>query len=83
MWETGKSIILSKTVWTAVGGVVLAIANLLGWQIGDTQVSQAIDLLLFVLTAVFRFMATQPLHVVPPADTAPPAPTIPDHLKGV
>jgi hypothetical protein len=66
MWEAGKSVLLSKTVWTAIGGVVLAIANLLGWHIADAQISQAIDLILFVLTAVFRYTATQPVHIAPP-----------------
>lgn len=67
MLETSKSILLSKAVWTAVGGVVLAIANLLGWPIGGEQISQAIDLILFVLCGIFRVMATQPLHVVAPS----------------
>lgn len=66
MWKTGKSVLLSKTVWTAAGGVVLALAQLFGWPIGDAWINQAIDLILFVLAAVFRITATQPVHVLPP-----------------
>lgn len=75
MWETSKSILLSRTVWVAVSGVVLAVANMLGYHIADREVTQAIDLLLFVLAGIFRIAATQTLHV-----TAPPSlPASPDN----
>lgn len=70
MWETSKSILLSRTVWVAFGGAVLAVANILGYQFADWQVTQAIDLILFVLAAVFRMAATKELHVIPPANNS-------------
>lgn len=65
MWAAqSKSVLLSKTVWTAVAGVAVAMANVLGYHLADAQLDQGIDLLLFVLTGLFRLTATQPVHVV-------------------
>lgn len=73
MWQVGKSILLSKTVWTAAAGAVIAGANIAGYQITTAQSDQAIDLVLFVLTGIFRFTATQTLHLAAPSKSAPDA----------
>jgi hypothetical protein len=66
MGETGKSILLSKTVWTAAAGVVIAALNVAGVHVADAHVDQLIDLGLFALTGIFRYTATQPVYIAPP-----------------
>lgn len=55
-----------------MSGAGLAVANILGYQFADRDVMQAIDLILFVLAAVFRLVAKKELHVLPPVTQPPP-----------
>ncbi len=58
-----KSILTSKTVWTALGGMVIAIAGVLGYPIADSQVNSIIDLILFIMAGVFRISATKQISI--------------------
>jgi hypothetical protein len=71
MFERSKSILLSRTVWSAAIGVVFSVLQACGVTIStaDIPMDQIIDIGIFLLTMFFRYTAKTELHV-----TAPPPP---------
>ncbi|HKU52976.1 MAG TPA: hypothetical protein VJQ25_10945 [Nitrospira sp.] len=63
MEENVKSILTSRTVWTAIAGAVVAIAGALGYPIADSQINSIIDLILFVMAGFFRVSATKQISI--------------------
>jgi hypothetical protein len=59
----------SKTIWTALVGILVSIASLFGFTVGADAptIVSSVSAALFALTALFRVQATQEVTVVAPA----------------